>query len=135
MTAQTSHDPSNRGSTPQSEDLTISRFMLMAAFIQQGLYIRYFDDADPALFPLERIARGERLPQAPVVVLHGTVDSVVPIEHSRTLEETVRRHDSEANFELVEREGANHGFDGELPLSEPWLAEALAPLLQAWLAE
>lgn len=116
----------------RSEDLKLECVMLMAAFVQHGWFGKYFDLGDAAQFPLERLARGERLPSGPVLVMHGMSDSVVPIEHSRNLAQVVKKHDPNTKLTLVEKPG-DHGFDNEVSLNEPWLAEALAPLVRAWL--
>lgn len=116
----------------RSEDLKLESVTLLVAFFQHGLYAKYFDASDAAQYPLERLARGERLPKGGVLVMHATGDSVVPIEHSRTLAQVVKQHDPSANFTLCEREG-DHGFETEVSLTEPWLAEALAPVLRSWL--
>lgn len=132
LVAKQAEATGSQGRVLRSEDLKLESVMLMAAFVQQGLYANYFDTNDAALFPLDRLAQGTRLPAGGVLVMHGQSDSVVPIEHSRTLEQVVKKNDPTASFRLLERPG-DHGFDGEVRLSEPWLAEALAPLVRSWL--
>jgi acetyl esterase/lipase len=67
----------------------------------------------------------------PMFLLHGTKDSAVPIEESRnmkTLLEAVGVH-----VELVEVEGADHGFDTVKDSSEIAGLEKLVPFLLKYL--
>jgi hypothetical protein len=121
-------------------DLTLTRLPLMVTTIQHGLYPLFFPPDSSKLFPLERLARGDTLPEGGVLVLHGKSDSVVPVEHSRTLkralEEQVSGGTWKGKVELVERAG-EHGFDGELQLEgegNEWLTEAWEPVVRSWLA-
>ncbi|ETN38407.1 uncharacterized protein HMPREF1541_06442 [Cyphellophora europaea CBS 101466] len=132
MIKKLSEDEPTKEKIVLSEDPKLSAIMLMFAFIQHGLYRDYFDMGDARQFPLERVQRGERFPKGGILVLHGIQDSVVPVEHSRTLERVVKQAGPQANFCLLEREG-DHGFDTEVTFQEPWLLEALAPLVRAWL--
>lgn len=131
-TAKKAEETGGQEGLVRSEDLKLERVTLVGSFFQQGLFAKFFDANDPDLYPLERLARGVRLPKGGVLVMHAPGDSVVPIEHSRNLAQVVKQHDPAANFTLFEREG-DHGFDTEVSLTEPWLAEALAPVLRAWL--
>lgn len=53
-----------------------------------------------------RLVRGN---EPPFLILHGTADSCVPIEHSRALAQALRQAGSEV--QLLEIPGGGHGFD------------------------
>lgn len=53
--------------------------------------------------------------RAPLLILHGEDDQLVPVEHARRLEEALRS--AGKPFEIVLFPGAGHGFDQE---GEPW---------------
>ncbi|RMZ82862.1 hypothetical protein DV737_g1898, partial [Chaetothyriales sp. CBS 132003] len=116
-----------------SSDPKFDRAILMFAFVQHGLYPAYFDSSSNIAYPLERIEAGQRFPKGGVFVWHGSEDSVVPIEQSRSLAKKVKELQPDAKFLLTERPG-DHGFDGEAKIDDDWLRDGLNPLVDAWLA-
>ena len=116
-----------------SSDPRLDRAPLFFAMVQHGSFPRHLDNSNKKGLILDRLEGGERFPRGGVFVLHGTEDSLVPVEQSRKLAEKVNEVDADANFNLVERPG-DHGFDGETKLDEEWLQDGLKPIVDAWLA-
>ncbi len=58
---------------------------------------------------LSPLWRADRI-AAPLLIVHGTDDPVVPIEQSRTLVERLRADRPDADVTLIEYEGEGHGF-------------------------
>jgi acetyl esterase/lipase len=120
----------------RSSDLLFAQAPLMAIAVQQGLYAEYLPASDASLHPLARLRDGAKLPAGGVLVLHGSQDSVVPVQGSRLFAEVVRETNPEAKIWVVERDG-DHGFENEMGLlgeDAEWLRQAYRPVVEAWLA-
>ena len=115
-----------------SADPRGARFPLAFVAIQKGLFKGYMDQNNIDLFPLERLARGDKFPRGGVFVCHGLDDSLVPIENSEKLDAVVKQTDPDLYFHLAKQPG-EHGFDGVNKLNDDWLAEGTGPLIKAWL--
>lgn len=115
-----------------AEDPNFERAELMFAMIQRGAFKEFFPADKREYSPIERIEDGARFPKGGTFVFHGREDSVVPVEGSLKLAETVKALDPESKFQLVTRPG-DHGFDDTADLDEEWLAEGLKPLVASWL--
>ncbi|MFE7506524.1 alpha/beta hydrolase [Promicromonospora sp. NPDC057488] len=99
MAAFTDGDPAYR---PGFEDADTS----VSAVVALGGYLgRYFDDR-PETSPTENV----RADAPPVMVVHGTHDSLVPVADARRFAERLRA-DSRNLVVYAELPGAHHGFD------------------------
>lgn len=96
--------------------------------IQQGLYGKYFG-TDPRLLPLEMLEKVESFP--PTWILHGTGDSVVPVEGTRKFVKRMGEKFSGVPMHVTYRAGAEHGFDlGED--GEGWRDEGVKFVEKFW---
>lgn len=66
------------------------------------------DDTERASLVRSPIACAEALAALPVLVMHGSIDPVVPIEQTHRLAESIRRHGG--TVDVVEFESEGHGF-------------------------
>ncbi|KAK1149050.1 hypothetical protein N8T08_007727 [Aspergillus melleus] len=108
------------------------RLKLMFAICQHGL-VGPLLSADPRMYPLERLKLGARFPAGGILVLHGNQDSVVPVQESFLLRETVQKVQPDLTFNLVTREG-EHGFDHAASLKDEWLQDAIRGIIVSWLS-
>jgi dipeptidyl aminopeptidase/acylaminoacyl peptidase len=67
-----------------------------------------------------------------LLILHGDVDRVTPVQGSIRFEEEARRFGIRDVVLCIKR-GGEHGFDKEATLETPWLAEALKKVTKLWL--
>ncbi|KAL4995945.1 Alpha/Beta hydrolase protein [Aspergillus recurvatus] len=113
---------------------------LMLAAIEYGYlgewYARDSNDSD-ALYPLQQLKGGVRIPDGGVTIIQGLNDTVVPPHHSEPFITQLRKVTEgqlgSKNIQFVTHEG-EHGFDGDLRYNEEeWLQEALRPVVEAWL--
>ncbi|KAG5812867.1 hypothetical protein H9Q74_003643 [Fusarium xylarioides] len=114
-----------------SADPQAQRAALMFSYIQNGK----FDELIPLdrrdLFILDKIEDGARFPRGGVFIWHGKEDTVVPVEGSVKLADTIKELDPDLTFTLSVRDG-DHGFDAASSIDEPWFFEGLKPLVSAW---
>ncbi|KAF2137942.1 uncharacterized protein K452DRAFT_235202 [Aplosporella prunicola CBS 121167] len=86
------------------------------------------------LYPFDRLEdvsrAGARLP--PLLVTHGSDDSIMPSSGSRLFVEAWRRWQPEARVELVMRPG-EHGFDNSVGADEEWFKGPLEAIVREWL--
>ena len=103
----------------------------MISFYQQGAYRRFFG-TDSILFPLEAVDSVSEPP--PTWIVHGTDDSVIPVEGSYKYERHLRDKVPNAKLHVHYEEGADHGFDNDLSinLNTPWIKEGLKFIDKYW---
>ncbi|KAI9838859.1 MAG: hypothetical protein M1819_004066 [Sarea resinae] len=107
------------------------RASLLMVAVQQGRYVELLG-SDPTLFPLEQLETAKKLPA--MFIYHGTEDSVVPIEGSRTFVSEVERLHPGTKIALVTQPG-DHIFDTELTVETPWFKKELNWITTEWLGE
>ncbi|KAK4507500.1 hypothetical protein PRZ48_001235 [Zasmidium cellare] len=109
--------------------------MNVLIILQQGLYPKYFGP-DPRLYPLEQLEKAETFP--PTWILHGTGDSVVPVEGTRVFEEAFRERGEREGWgplKVTYREGAEHGFDLREGDEDGWRREGVQFIEKYWPAK
>jgi acetyl esterase/lipase len=111
-----------------SSDMTLSRFPLITAMIQEGRFLDFFGK-DPRLFPLRRLQAGAKLP--PLFIIHGANDTIVPAEGSQKFVKLLLERNPEAKVVLTIQPG-EHGVSISLGMKHPWLAEGLKLVIDAW---
>jgi len=106
------------------------RMALVGSFIQQGMYGKLFGE-DSNLYPLEVLEKVERL--APMWVLHGIGDTIIPVEGSYKFEQAVKQKFPEAKLHTTYRDG-DHGFDHEeaADLRTGWVKEGVSFIDKYW---
>ncbi|KAL4972263.1 Alpha/Beta hydrolase protein [Aspergillus desertorum] len=113
---------------------------LMLAAIEYGYlgkwYARDSNDSK-ALYPLEQLEKGVRIPEGGITIIQGLNDTVVPPHHSEPfiarLRKVTKHQPGNSRIQFITHEG-EHGFDGDLRYEEEeWLQEALRPVVEAWL--
>jgi acetyl esterase/lipase len=114
--------------TKASSDMTLARFPLINAMIQEGRFLDFFGD-DPRLFPLKRLETGSKLP--PLFIIHGADDTIVPVEGSRNFVKKLLGRNPAAKVVLTVQPG-EHGVSIPLGMKHPWLAEGLELVTAAW---
>ncbi|KAI9035826.1 uncharacterized protein KD926_002855 [Aspergillus affinis] len=108
------------------------RLQLMFAICQHGLAGPLLS-ADPRMYPLDRLELGARFPRGGMLVLHGSQDSVVPVQESYLLKEVVQKVQADLDFKLIIREG-EHGFDHGASLQDEWLQDGVRGIVDSWFA-
>lgn len=111
-----------------SSDMTLARFPLINALIQEGRFLNFFGN-DPRLFPLKRLAAGAELP--PLFIIHGADDTIVPVDGSRSFVKVLLEKNPEAKVVLTIEPG-EHGVSIPFRVQHPWLAEGLKLVADAW---
>lgn len=107
------------------------RLPLALSILQSGGFVGLGDDE--SLFPdrvLEKLSADRKVPF--LFAFHGTEDSAVPCEQTQKF---VGKWEEKFGKESVvgKWEKADHGFDGETTLEEPWLQEGLTGVTKAWI--
>ncbi|KAJ7583905.1 Alpha/Beta hydrolase protein [Mycena floridula] len=105
------------------------RMDLCVAINQHGRYLEFLG-TEPECFPFERIEHVGAIP--PMLIIHGTEDSTVPVEHSRRFVDKVKQFLPDTKVKLVTVPG-DHGFDKDANLETPWLKEGLKMITSEWL--
>jgi acetyl esterase/lipase len=111
-----------------SSDMTLARFPLIDALIQEGRFLYFFGNG-PQLFPLRRLESGAKLP--PLFIIHGAGDTIVPVEGSQKFAKLLLEKDPEAKVVLTVQPG-EHGFSNSFGMKHPWLAEGLKLVIDTW---
>jgi acetyl esterase/lipase len=125
---------------PVASEDSIDRDGLMGGLARYGLLHEIFDPkgdlgGEIGVWPVRRVKAGEKLP-ARVWVMHGEVDSAVPVDGSRVfcaeVEKALGGHEVEVRLDLVP--GKDHGFDFD-PAVGGLIKEATTWLAEIWLKE
>lgn len=111
---------------PNNQD----RAPFMLASVQHGRFGTYLG-SEEILYPLETVPRAKHMPYT--VVLHGSEDSVVPVEGSEKYVKLVKEMFGDKSIDLFIGPG-DHGFDVEFTMETAGLKERLDKLKAAWLA-
>ena len=83
--------------------------------------------------PIDRAAKVGQMSRR-VWLVHGEDDHIVDVEGSRRFVDVLETEVKETEVRAQYFEGADHGFDWEVPLDEKWLKDGLAWLEGVWLA-
>ena len=116
------------GSKKPSSDMTLARFPLITALIREGRFLEFFGN-DTKLFPFKRLEAGVKLP--PLFILHGSDDTIVPVEGSKAFVKLLLEKDPEAKIVLTIQPG-DHGVSSGFTIKHPWLADGLKLVTDAW---
>jgi acetyl esterase/lipase len=111
-----------------SSDMTLARFPLINALIQEGKFLHFFGN-EPRLFPLRRLETGARLP--PLFIIHGANDTIVPVEGSLKFAKLLLEKNPDTKVVLTVQPG-EHGVSIPFGMEHPWLAEGLKLVTDAW---
>ena len=97
---------------------------------QQGQFGELFG-ADSSLYPIELLESVTDLP--PTWLLHGTGDTVIPVEGTYKYEKRLREKLPDAKLHVSYQEG-DHGFDNDpsVSLDTNWIKEGVAFVEQFW---
>jgi acetyl esterase/lipase len=111
------------GVPPDSVPLVISA-------LQQGRFAELFG-GDSSLYPIEALESVTDLP--PTWVLHGTGDTVIPVEGSHKYEKRLREKLPDAKLHVSYRTG-DHGFDNDpsVTLDTDWIKQGVEFVEQFW---
>lgn len=70
----------------------------------------------------------------PTLILHGDKDTAVSIDDSRAfVKKVVEVFGEEVDIQLIEREGQDHGFDGNLSEREGWVKDMVTWIEERWI--
>lgn len=107
------------------------RVPIVVSFFQQGAYKDFFGD-DSVLYPLEVLNDAKELP--PTWLIHGTADTVIPVEGTRKYEQKLRQQIPNAKLHVHYDEGSDHGFDNaaSINLETKWVREGLNFIAPYW---
>lgn len=109
-----------------------ARFDITMGIVQQDLKPKYLGDNEN-IYPFRVLAKSADTPYT--LIIHGEDDSAVPVATSIEYTEAARKKFGDGLIDLHVEPGKEHGFDGELPLSTPWLEEKLAKVTELWLGK
>lgn len=106
------------------------RVPLVISSLQQGRFGEFFGQ-DSILYPIETLDQVAELP--PIWLLHGTGDTVVPIEGSHKFEKTLQEKLPNARLHVSYQPG-DHGFDNDptVSLQSEWIKEGVDFIEQSW---
>jgi acetyl esterase/lipase len=102
------------------------RLELGSLLAQQSRMMEFFG-VHESLLQMKSV---EKVPY--LLVLHGDVDRVIPVQGSIRFREEAERLGIRDVVLCIKR-GGEHGFDKEATLETPWLAEALKKVTKLWL--
>lgn len=107
------------------------RVPLVISALQQGAFARFFGN-DSSLYPLEVLDGISRLP--PTWILHGTGDTVIPVDGTYKYEKKVREMFPNAKLHVHYDEGSDHGFDNAegISMSTGWVEQGLGFISTYW---
>jgi acetyl esterase/lipase len=109
------------------------RLPFALSVVQQGLYRKLLGE-EKFLYPLERVddVGGQDVP--PILIIHGSEDSAVPVEGSEKWVEKAGTKFGDEKVALIVQPG-EHGFDTDpsVTLETPWLKDGLVRITEAWL--
>jgi acetyl esterase/lipase len=106
------------------------RVTIVISALQQGSFGKMLGD-DSALYPLEVLDNTAALP--PIWILHGTGDTVIPVEGSYKFEKAVKEKLPETKLHLTYQPG-DHGFDNveSIGLETDWVKEGVDFIAKYW---
>lgn len=107
-----------------------SRLDVACSMVQNGRVVEFLGKSKE-LFPVEMVALAESMP--PVLILHGSEDSVVPLAGSERFVEALKKKLPGSPVRLNVRPG-DHGFDGDATMEEEWLKDDAEFITTYWLA-
>ena len=107
------------------------RVPLVISFLQQGAYKDFFGNEN-VLYPLEVLEDVTSLP--PTWILHGTADTVIPVDGTYEYERRVREKLPNAKFHVHYDKNSDHGFDNDtnINLDTEWIKEGLTFIHPYW---
>ncbi|KAI9050808.1 hypothetical protein LZ554_004927 [Drepanopeziza brunnea f. sp. 'monogermtubi'] len=127
------HLASSPKGTVVSSDMTLARFPLIFAMMQQGTLHKYLG-TDDRLFPFRRVEKGEKLPA--LFVVQGREDLIVSVESSKRFVELVKRkravRGGEKELVLSVTDGG-HGMSCGWGVENEGLKEGLEMVKKVWL--
>jgi len=106
------------------------RFSLGLSIVQQGVWAKYLG-TDDRIYPTRMAEKAEHMPF--MFVIHGELDSAVPIAGSIKFAEQLEKKFGEGKVLLHIEAGAEHGCDLNKTLDTPWLKEGLDIVADLWL--
>ncbi|KAJ5738483.1 hypothetical protein N7493_001638 [Penicillium malachiteum] len=114
----------------------------MLAAIQHGAITEMYERGSEGvprevLYPMMRVQRPDfKIPQGGIAIIHVRHDSVVPLgdvkEFVARVKEVTKALPGYEKVTLTVQDG-EHGFDSNISYQMPWLAEAIKPVVDAWL--
>jgi acetyl esterase/lipase len=109
------------------------RLPFALSVVQQGLYRKLLGE-EKILYPLERVDDVDGQDVLPILIIHGSEDSAVPVEGSEKWVEKARAKFGDGKVALIVQPG-EHGFDTNpsVTLETPWLKDGLIRITEAWL--
>jgi len=119
------------GNPPEirSEDSPPTAMEFTMAVVQRGKFPQLMGPEDE-VYPFRLIEKGAKIrPQ--YLVLHGSEDSAVPVEHSVRWMELVKMNQGAENVALIVRPG-EHGFESTATIEDEWLKPELTKIVNAW---
>jgi acetyl esterase/lipase len=106
------------------------RVPLVISSLQQGRFSEFFGQ-DSSLYPIEVLDNVTDLP--PTWLLHGTGDTVVPVEGSYKYEKALKEKLPGAKLHVSYQPG-DHGFDNDplVSLQSDWVKEGVQFIEKSW---
>ena len=119
-----------KGSEVVASAVPPDRVPLVISSLQQGRFSEFFGQ-DSSLYPIEVLDDVTDLP--PTWLLHGTGDSVVPVEGSYRYEKALKDKLPDAKLHVSYRPG-DHGFDNDasVSLQTDWVSEGVQFIEKFW---
>jgi acetyl esterase/lipase len=106
------------------------RVPIVISSLQQGAFGKMLGN-DSTLYPIEALDNVDNLP--PIWLLHGTGDTVIPVEGSYKFEKALKQKMPSAKLHTSYQPG-DHGFDNDdsITLSTPWVDAGVDFVSQYW---
>ena len=114
----------------RSSALPPDRVPLVISSLQQGVWGKMFGE-DSSLYPIEMLDKVTEMP--PTWLMHGTGDTVVPVEGSYKYEKALKDKLPNAKLHVSYREG-DHGFDNVpgVSLESDWIQQGVEFIGECW---
>ncbi|KAJ6028305.1 hypothetical protein N7540_003881 [Penicillium herquei] len=106
----------------------LARMPVALSIVQNGKFIDFLG-REPELYPIDLLPNSKLAPF--IWVFHSIQDSAVPFEQSEYFVKELEKHvpDTVVRFDTPDGE---HGFDGSLKLSDPWIQGGISEILSRW---
>ncbi|KAH8817248.1 Alpha/Beta hydrolase protein [Xylogone sp. PMI_703] len=110
-----------------------SRMDIAVSMAQQGRLVEFLG-SDEKLYPLKLVEYIDEQRVPPMVLMHGTGDTAVPVSDSIEFVEKLKKRFGEGRVRLHLEEGAEHGFDNHIEDEVAWLENIKREFVGWWIS-